>query len=58
MGTYGEDTREKVDIHAGGVKWKKKGQSIRELCGIWKGFGNECARLVDGVEGTNGRQTT
>ena len=27
-GTYGEDTREEVDIHAGGVKWKKKGQSI------------------------------
>ena len=25
---YGEDTREEVDIHAGSVKWKKKGQSI------------------------------
>ena len=28
VGTYGEDTGEEVDIHAGGVKWKKKGQSI------------------------------
>ena len=37
---------------------KRKGRGYRELCGIWDGFGNECAGLVDGVEGTNRRQTT
>ena len=26
--TYGGDTREEEDIHAGGVKWKKKRQNI------------------------------
>ena len=28
VGTHGGDTREEGDIHAGGVKWKKKRQNV------------------------------
>ena len=45
------DTREEADIHAGGVKWKKKAEHIKNC----EGFGDECARLVDEFKGTNRR---
>ena len=36
----------------------EKGRAYRELWGIWVGFGNECARLVDGFKGPYRRLTT
>ena len=58
MGTYGGNSKEEVDIHAGGVNWRKKGQNISRIVRNLEGFGNECARLVYGFKGTNRRQTT
>ena len=38
METYGGDTREEADIHAEGVKWRKKGQNISRAVRNLGGF--------------------